>query len=126
MDPKMFDQARAMILWGESPEVVRRHLLSHDASEREAEECLAALRAERHREIRWNGARKILIGGACLALSIAGFYYLWPMIQTRRRTAGWMTVLVALGGYGIWKFVDGLIYIVRPQLESKAISELSD
>lgn len=126
MNPATLAQARAMVTWGESPEAVRRFLLSNDVSTREAEECLARLRAERHRELRWNGFRKALIGAACLTVSVVGFYYLWPVIQARRRTTGLLTVLLAFGGYGIWKLVDGLIYLIRPQLESKAISEISD
>lgn len=115
-----------MVTWGESPEAVSRFLLSNDVSTREAEEYLALLKAERHREIRWSGFRMILIGIACLAVSVVGFYYLWPVIQTRRRSSWLLTVLIAFGGFGIWKLVDGLIYLIRPQLESKAISEIAD
>jgi hypothetical protein len=126
MDPKTLDQARAMVTWGDEPDEVRRFLLSNDVSSREVEECLALLKAERHREIRWSGFRMILIGIACLAVSVVGFYYLWPVIQTRRRSSWLLTVLIAFGGFGIWKFVDGLIYLIRPQLESKAISEIAE
>lgn len=126
MDPNTLDQARARITWGDSPEAVRRFLLSNDVPDREAGECLAMLRKERHRELRWIGLRRALIGFACLAVSVVGFYYLWPVIQSRRRTSWLLTVFLAFGGYGIWKFIDGLIYLIRPQLESKAISEISD
>jgi hypothetical protein len=128
MDPKLLDQARAMITWGEDPDSVRRLLLSKDVSDREAEECVALLCTERNREIRWNGARKILIGIVCLGISIAGFYFLWTWIATRhgRRTSWILTLLLSFGGYGLWNLVDGLIYLIRPQLETRAISELSD
>ena len=126
MDPKTLDQARAMITWGETPESVKRHLLSNDVSAIETRECVALLFAERHREIRWNGVRKTLIGIACLALAAVAFHYLWPVIQTQRRTSWILTLLLATGGFGLWRFIDGLIYLIRPELERKALSELSD
>jgi hypothetical protein len=130
MDPATLAQARAMITWGESPGAVRRFLLSNDVSSREAEECLALLRADRHREIRRTGIRKLLIGVVLVGVAVCGLVLLWDHIQDRspgRRGGGGLFVLLLLGlFFGIGKLVDGLIYLIRPQLESKAISEISD
>lgn len=128
MEPSIFNQARAMITWGDEPEAVRRYLLERRVPPSETDDCLALLLRERHREIRRNGVRKITIGLVCLGVSVMGFYFLWTWISTQRgRRASWLlTLLLAFGGYGIWKLVDGLIYLIRPQLESKAMSRLSD
>jgi hypothetical protein len=130
MDPATLAQARAMIIWGESTDVVSRFLLSNDVSARETEECLALLKAERHREVRKTGIRKLLVGALALGMSACGLVLLWDNIQDRsagRRGGGGLFVLLLLGlFFGIGKVVDGLIYLIRPQLESKAISEISD
>lgn len=130
MDPTTLAQAHAMITWGESPEAVSRYLLSNDVSTREAEECIALLREERHREIRRSGIRKLLIGVVVVGVSVCGLVFLWDTIQNRspgRRSGGGLFVLLLLGlFFGIGKLVDGVIYLIRPQLESKAISEIAD
>jgi hypothetical protein len=119
-----------MIIWGESTDAVRRFLLSNDTSSREAEECLVLLREERNREIRKTGIRKVLVGAVVLGVAVCGLVLLWDTILDRsasRRGGGGLFVLLLLGlFFGIWKLVDGLIYLIRPQLESKAISEISD
>jgi hypothetical protein len=35
-------------------------------------------------------------------------------------------VLMLAGGYGLWKLVNGIIYLVRPQSEHQSITELED
>lgn len=121
-----------MITWGESPEAVSCFLLSNDVSTREAEECLALLKAERQRELRKTGIRKLLIGVVLVGVSASGLAWFWEAIETgigRRRggVGSGVLALLLLGlFFGIGKLVDGLIYLIRPQLESKAISEISD
>ncbi len=43
------------------------------------------------------------------------------------RHGGYLLALLLVGlFFGIGKLVDGVIYLLRPQLESKSVSDLSD
>jgi hypothetical protein len=130
MDRRILDEARAKIFWGETPEEVRRFLLSHDGSRREADQAVAGFLGERHREIRRTGIRKVVIGAVLLGTSLGGLAVLWslshhPMLG--KRGGGYLLALVLLGlFFGIGKIVDGVFYVFRPQLETKSVSDLSD
>lgn len=133
MDRHILDEARAKILWGETAEEVRSFLLLHDASRREADQAIAGFIEERLREIRRTGFRKVLIGALTLGASLYGFALLWAWIEDPRsmrgsmRHGGYLFALLLVGlFFGIWKLVDGAIYMLRPQLESKSVSDLSD
>jgi len=132
MDRHILDEARAKILWGETDEEVRSFLLSHDASRREADQAIAGFIEERLREIRRTGFRKVLIGVVLLGLSACGLVWFWQTIESgmgRRRGgigSGVLALLLLGLFFGIRKLVDGAIYLLRPQLESKSVSDLSD
>ena len=117
---KVISEARARIIWGESPLSVRAFLISNGISEAVAEAKLAEFNLERSAEIRKIGLRNILIGVVLTGTSGITLYVvgLGPI-----RALG----LVGLAGlYGLWKLVDGVIYLVRPQSERKSIPDIEE
>ncbi len=130
MHLKVLDEARAMILWGEPADSVRRLLLSNDLSGKEADQWIAEFTLERLKEIRRTGVWKIVTGIAALTVSGCGLSLIWPLMEETPKAGRIFGIPLSLLLFGIlfglWKLLDGLVYLVRPQLESKSISELSD
>ena len=90
------------------------------------------LTPKRNSEIRSIGIKNTLIGAA---LTIgAGIFFFWSFghfdidRMNSSSAKGFVTIslLIAIGGfYGLWKPVDGIIYLVRPQSVENSISEMS-
>jgi hypothetical protein len=125
---KILIQARAKIIWGDSAQSVRDYLIANGLSEEEAEHIIAELNAERHKEIRKAGIKKILIGSVLILVAAIYFLAIFDGGTSRigRRSAA-APVVCAFGGlYGLWKLIDGIFYLLRPQSETKDISQISD
>jgi hypothetical protein len=98
----------------------------------DADAKIKEFNAERNTEIRKIGIKKIFIGagliiGAGIALYFmfrnAGSDISYSSIKGRAiRASGGI-----FGGlYGLWKFVDGITYLVRPKSEEESITEMSE
>jgi hypothetical protein len=126
---KLITEARAKIIWGEPAESVRVFLTSNGMSGSEADELIKAFNLERNREIRKKGIKDTLIGAVLTVGSGISIYYMLTRseIPHSSTSAGrGLGVLMLAGGYGLWKLVNGIIYLVRPQSEHQSISDLSD
>jgi len=120
----ILDQARAKLIWGESEDAVREFLTTHGFSSSEAEIQIAEFRAERHADIRKTGIKKIVIGSALTAAAIA--YFCTTKLGTNTHSAKGAAFILLGGLYGSWKLIDGIIYLVRPQSETKSITEIQE
>lgn len=118
-------EARAKIIWGDPPESVHAYLTSNGMSQADADANIKRLMAERNREIRDIAFRNLLIGLALV--SVAGFsaYLFRPQPATVRHYKGIIFAAV-MGMIGIWKLIQGIIYLVRPQFDQESVSEISD
>ena len=126
---KLITEARAKIIWGEDAESVRDFLTSSGMSGPEADEQIKAFNHERNREIRKMGIKDTLIGVVLTAASGSLIYYMLTRseIPHSSMSAGkGFGVLLLAGGYGLWKLVNGIIYLVCPQSEHQSITELED
>ena len=126
---KLITEARAKIIWGESAESVRDYLTSNGLPDPEADEQIKAFNLERNREIRKMGIKNTLI--VVVLTGVSGFliYYLltrseMPHLSTRAGKG--LGILMLGAGYGLWKLVNGIIYLVRPQSEHQSISDLEE
>ena len=126
---KLITEARANIIWGEDAESVRDFLTSNGMSGPEADEQIKAFNRERNLEIRKKGVKDTLIGAVLMAVS-GGLIYLMltaseiPHSSTSSGKA--LGVLMLGAGYGLWKLVNGIVYLVRPQSEHQSITELEE
>lgn len=121
---KILTDARARIIWGESPQSVRDFLVSKGVSLEAAEKKILEFRLERNRELRRIGLRNVLTGGVViLAASIA--LYLWFRVGWSSSGIIRALALVLLAAvYGFWKLVKGIVYLLRPQSEHKSIPDI--
>lgn len=125
----LITEAKAQIIWGEDAESVRDFLISNGMPGPEADEQIKAFTLERNREIRKLGIKDTLIGAVLIAISGSLIYYMLtrseiPHFSTRAGKG--LGVLMLGAGYGLWKLVNGIIYLVRPQSEHESITELND
>jgi len=119
-------EARAQIIWGEPSSSVHFFLTSNGMSAADADAKIKEFNAERNTEIRKTGLKNtfigaVLAGGAGLLLYMSLEHS--SSIMSYRSARG-IAVIVLAGLYGIWKLVNGLIYLVRPQSEERSITEL--
>jgi hypothetical protein len=115
-------EARARIIWGESPASVRDFLVSSGIESVVADTKLEEFSLERNRELRRIGIRSILIG--MLVTGIAGI----PIfIALHLHTFNRALAVVMLGVlYGVWKLAIGSIYLICPQLVHKSIPDIGE
>lgn len=122
-------EARAKIIWGEPSSSVHDFLTSNGISNNDADAAIKEFIAERNKEIRKIGIKKTFIGAALIVG--AGIFFAYVDIGRRMnpgsgRVFVTIAILIALGGmYGLWKLIDGINYLVRPQSERKSISDIS-
>ena len=88
---------------------------------------------ERNREIRGIGLKNILIGGALTGGAGIGIY-LYMTYGHDHGGPGYgrhgygraLGFLVVAGTYGLWKLLNGIVYLVRPQSEHKSIPDIEE
>jgi hypothetical protein len=126
---KLITEARAKIIWGEDAESVRDFLTSNGMSGLEADEQIKAFNHERNLEIRKKGIIDTLIGVVLTGVSGTLIYYMLTaseIPQSSTRAGRGLGILMLGAGYGLWKLVNGIIYLVRPQSEHQSISDLEE
>ena len=116
--------ARARIIWGESPKSVRDFLVANGVSVDAAETKVLEFKLERNRELRRIGLRNVLIGaGLSIAASIA-LYLSFQVVSASSGTVRALAVVLLGGLYGFWKLIKGIVYLLRPQSEHKSIPDI--
>jgi len=124
---QVITEARARIIWGEASSSVREFLVSNGIESTVADTKLEEFNLERSRELRKIGLRNVLIG--LLLTSAAGgtLYIAFPLASgigsSFMRALG---IVLLAGLYGLWKLVNGVIYLVRPQSEHKSIPDIGE
>jgi hypothetical protein len=124
----ILSEARAKIIWGESPASVRDDLVSHGLSSAEADAKIKEFKAERNATIRKVGLKSTIVG-TVLVLATGWICYVCfknSKFQWNRYAVRNIATIVLVGLYGCWKLFNGIIYLVRPQSEDKSITEIPD
>jgi len=122
-------EARARITWGEETRSVRVFLVSNGMSAAEADAQLKELMLERNADIRRLGMRDVLIGGALLGLAGVFFYLLFvgshaPSVSARHARGFAIPAIAA--AYGLWRLVNGIVRLLRPQSEHSSMTDISE
>jgi len=126
MEPdKLISEARARIIWGEPSSSVRDFVISNGISDMDADAKIKDFNLERNAEIRRRGIKNILIGVALIGVAGISLYLILTSSLNVRRGRGFGAVIVG-GVYGIWKLVNGIIDLVRPQSEDGSISDMQE
>lgn len=116
-------EARAKLMWGESPTKVLAFLQSKQVEEKVALALLEEVQAERAETIRAEGMTKIW-SGALLALLPIGYYFAGRMLGfwLIKLFAG----LIVVGAYGLVRLTNGLSMAVRPRAVTGDLSNAKE
>ena len=126
---KIFTEARARITWGDSAVSVRDYLIQNGIPKTEADAKVQAFNAERSAEIRKISIKNALVGifmltASSFLLYLDTKYYQGPHAFI---TSGDGSELGFFGlgiFYGLWKLLNGIISLIRPQSEEGSISDM--
>ena len=126
---QLIAEARAKIIWGEPAADVRQYLVSGGMSGADADATIQEFSQERHAEIRRIGVKNVVIGAVLVgvgSIAIGLVYANSSDHEINVGTAKIVGLLACVGLFGLWKLANGVIYLVRPQVEEKSIADLSD
>ena len=107
-------EARAKILWGDKPEAVTGFLLMQGFSREEASDLVRELFRERMATVRANGLRKILTGIGLIAVPIVSLIVFITIGVIPLKI---FAVTIAVGLWGLWTLVNGIIMFLAPKSE---------
>ena len=129
---ELISEARAKIIWGEPSSSVRNYLIANGISDIDADAKIKEFNDERNSEIRKIGIKRTFIGAVLTTGAV--IFFGWSLLHvdidkmSYRDVKGFVliAIVIALGGfYGLWKLIDGIAYLVRPQSEKQSVSEIS-
>ena len=118
--PQAEHEARAKILWGDAPEEVVKFLRLQGFAMEEASAFVKTLFDERAATIRSNGLRKTFLGIGLMCVPIVAFFGFKAAGVFPLKLFG---LTVAVGCYGIWNVIKGLIMFLSPRSEAGDVSE---
>jgi len=113
-------EARAKISWGDSPEAVISFLMIQGFGAQEASDLVAALFKERMAAVRANGIRKIALGGGMMCVPVIAYI---TFAQIGVIPIKLMGIAMAVGLWGGWIVINGIIMLVVPKMESGDVAE---
>jgi hypothetical protein len=127
----ILSEARARIIWGESAASIRDFLIAHGVSEPDADAKIKEFKVERNATLRRLGIKHVLLGALIFSASGSLLYLAFkhPHMYTNglHRSSGTSLGMLIFGiFYGLWKLVNGIIYLVRPQSEDASIPDIPD
>jgi hypothetical protein len=115
-------EARAKITWGEDIQEVTNHLISNGYERQEAEALILRLKQEREATIRKTGTKRILLGVPCIVVPFVAYAI---FIQSPIFPMKAFGVTIAVGVFGAWKVMSGVLNILFPHMESGDLGERS-
>lgn len=122
---KVISEARARVIWGEPVLNVRDFLISHGVAAAIAEDKLKEFVLERNRELRLIGLRNLLIGAVLCGAAGVTLYLSFAIAGAGAAIVKALAVVLMAGIYGLWKLVQGIVYLIRPQLEYRSMPDIA-
>lgn len=133
---RLFVEARAKIIWGDSASSARVFLIDNGVPEAEASAKVSEFVLERDSEIKKLGVRNTITGliltGAAGGTLVWIFTWILPPDTARvyafggRGIGTGVIALIAIAIYGFWKLVKGISWLVRPKSEHRSIPDISE
>lgn len=114
-------EARAKMLWGDSPLQVTAYLLSQGFGRDEASELVQEFLRERMQTIRFKGIKYISIGAAFISIPALSALSYW--LNNRLPHSRIIGVLGFLGLVGAWFLVKGIGLLISPKSQSGNAAE---
>jgi hypothetical protein len=115
--------ARAKIVWGESPEKVMPFLQAKGIGHKDALALIAELAKDRADSIRADGLKKTWIGVLCVLAPIA-YYFVSMFIGYW--SMKFFAALIVIGAVGLAKITNGLSMVLRPRAITRDLANAED
>ncbi len=116
-------EARAKLMWGESPEKVRAFLEAKGVHRAEAEVLIEEVMVERAGDIRRHGTMWVVFGGFSAIAPVTYYFTARAYGVMEFKFFGGLSVL---GVCGLYKFFDGLAMVLRPRSYKADLSKLGE
>jgi hypothetical protein len=113
-------EARSKIFWGDPPEEVVKFLMMHGFNHADASAAVRAVFQERSTMLQGIGIRKIITGIGMMVVPVVAFLF-FAFIHFMPIKL--MALAVAVGLWGVWLLIRGLIMLFVPKLESGDIAD---
>ena len=113
-------EARAKVSWGDPPEAVIKYLMIQGFTYQEASDLVHELFKVRTAETRANGLRKIAVGSGMVAVPIIALLFFLSIHFIPLKIMG---IAIAVGVWGFFKVVNGIIMMVAPKMETGDVAE---
>lgn len=113
-------EARAKISWGDTPEAVIKYLMIQGFTHPEAAALVEEMFRERIAITRGNGIRKIVTGSGLVCVPVVAYFIFahFGVIPVKL-----MAICVAVGLWGLWLILNGILLIVAPKMETGDVAE---
>jgi len=118
---KLETEARAKIFWGDSPESVIAYLQTQGATPEEAKSITDSMQRERLESIKASGVKKMIGGGLLIAVPVAAYFFFVSLGRVPLKLFG---ITIAVGAFGLWKFMDGTLNVFSPHLHRGGLGEV--
>ena len=113
-------EAKAKAMWGDSREEVIKYLMMQGFSLQEASEVAQAAFKERAATVRADGMRKIFKGLGLIGVPVVALIF---FLSIRFIPIKLMAVAVAIGLWGVWLALSGLLMALAPKSEKGDIND---
>lgn len=117
---KLIAQARAKIIWGESPDMVLAFLKTEGMGDQQSTALIELLANERKQIIQAHGKRNLIFGSALICVPIISYLTFHSVRIVPLKIFG---TTVAIGAFGFWKASKGVFDLVRPDLQRGDLSD---
>ena len=121
---KFISEARARIIWGEPSSSVRDFLISNGVPDLVTDAKLKEFEVERSRELKRIGLRNVLIGIVLTGAAGITLSMTFPIASATSGSIKVLAVVLLAGLYGLWKLMNGAVYLLRPRSEHKSIPDI--
>ncbi len=114
------NEARAKISWGDAQEDVIKFLMLNGFTVPEATAFVQNLYLERLATVRSNGISKMLQGGGLMLVPVIAYFIFahFGVIPIKL-----MGIAIAVGLFGAWLFLKGLLMLLAPKMESGDVAD---
>jgi hypothetical protein len=114
-------EARAKIMWGDDPAEIAKYLMSQGFSADEAKSAMAPMLADRAQMVRKAGVSRMFVGTGMMLLPVVAFV---GCLMIGYFPIKLLAITVAIGIWGGWKFLSGLIMFLSPKSEKGDVADM--
>jgi predicted component of type VI protein secretion system len=114
-------EAKNKIFWGDAPDEVIKYLMRQGINGEESSLLVAGMLQQRAVAIRRAGVRKIILGILLMCVPVASFFIFMAVIGSLPLKL--FAVTVAVGLWGAWWFLKGMIMFISPKSEPGNVAD---